>query len=189
MSAPLEARFDGYAGPPPDEPWEFHLDDHRTIYRDGLWPFAADRDIGRRRADREPRGVRVAPDCAFRSWRNFYVVVFPAGVEWVDPTRTGGRRQVLSIDGPEATAILHLWDRPQGIGGHVWDVKARLDFTAGTWQIHRGGELPGHVLDLGEEMCLKLLRFLDAERARRDTGPRPWRPIAAHERTTKETRR
>ncbi|MEO1064822.1 MAG: hypothetical protein AAFZ07_25685 [Actinomycetota bacterium] len=189
MPGPLEARFDGYAGPPPDEPWEFGLDDHRIIYRDGHWPFARREDARHRRNAREPRGVRLAPDCRFHSWRNWYVLVFPARTEWVESTRVDGRRTVRSVDGPAATAILHLWDRPQGMGGYVWNVKARLDFTAGTFQIHRGGELPGHVLDLGEDMCRKLLRFLEAERTRRDTNPRPWRPITAHERASKETAR
>ncbi len=189
MATMAEAeRADGYAQEPPAEPWEYVIDDTRTIYRRGLvaqklrrgwWPFA-DEDPEREQASRHPLGrpnvaqecgakiVRLAPDCKFWSWRNEYVLAGPD-------------REVPHL----AHASLDIWVR-RAVTVHI---QVHLDLRAGTFTVEGLPEdAPAEVIERAGVRGRKLAAFFAAECAARDSD-KP-RPVTAadleHERRAKQ---
>ncbi|QXJ25929.1 hypothetical protein AGRA3207_007498 [Actinomadura graeca] len=176
-------QFDMYAAPPPKGEWGYTLDQYGIIYRRGLiaqrlrpgwWPFAyadADHEHHARRGTVPPvpvecgaAPVRLAPDCAVRSWGNEYVTV--------TPSRTMPHH---------AAATLTLWVRPQGAGGMVTRCRVHFDLLATTHHIqHLHPALPEEVSTQAQVKAAKLTAYLAAEIKYRDDGPR--RPATADDR-------
>lgn len=154
--APLtvpEARFDGWARPLPEEPWEYEVDDHGIVYGPGWWPFY--------RTDRpgtkpKPVAIRLAPDADYRAWRNGYVIVFPKDRETV-------------------SALLHLYVEPHGMGADVFDVEAYVNVRTGDVTYRR--EPPASLRGQADALAGKVARLAQTHRRLRRTSPAP---LTAH---------
>lgn len=99
-------RFDPYAVQPPTGSWDYVVDD-KPIDR-------APPGSPRLLSDARPC-VRLGPDCAYRAWRNEYVLVH----------EEGERAPVLRIRG-----ALYLW--PRGGGADIVGFEATVHDPTGT---------------------------------------------------------
>lgn len=169
-SDPVGSEFDMYAVVPPDGEWAYALDDFGIKYRrGGGWPF--------RRGDGDggAAGVRLAPDTAYQSWRNEYVLLWPGRHGRYDREGTSGWGH----------ASLSLFVRGQGRGGVVVPVVVEIDVVSGA--VHVAGDCPGVVLGQAEVKGERLLAFLAThwERAGRARLPRL---VTAHEQWARRQR-
>ena len=169
-SDPAASVFDMYAIAPPDGEWSYTLDDFGISYRrGGGWPFR------RRDGDGSAAGVRLAPDSAFQSWRNEYVLLWP------------GRHGRYDSDGTSGWGhtSLRLYVRPQGLGGMVVPVVVELDAVSGA--VHVADDCPAVVLGQAQMKGARLLAYLveQWERAGRARLPRL---VTAHERWQRRQR-
>lgn len=115
-----DERFDMYPSKPPEGTWAYVVDDYGIVFGRGWWPFYDNRSL-------QPSAVRLAPDTAFRAWRNEYVLVYPG----IDDDRT-------------CWFQVSIYLRPQGMGAYVWDSPTiYLDIPTGTWVCH--GNIPDEV--------------------------------------------
>lgn len=144
-----DEKFDGWAIAPPEGDWEYELDDFGVTFGSGWWPFYK---------DGKPAAVRLAPDTAYQSWRNEYVLL------WSDGDAT-------------AHAGLKLWRRPQGMGGMVARARVTIDIRGKRATV--GTACPSDLLEQAEAKAERLLRFILMARGERRADRRL---ITAHER-------
>jgi hypothetical protein len=165
MTTMAEAtEFDMYATRPPDGVWNYVVDGYGVVYhrpliparlRVSVWPFS------RAGAEYKADGVRLSPDCEYRSWRNEYVLVQPD----------------QDIPHPHmATAKLSLWTGSQGRGGNVVPVTVNLNLQAGAFDIERmPDDAPPELRAQADIKGSRLISYLAAECERRNnsdsTGP------------------
>jgi hypothetical protein len=142
-----EPRFDRCALPPPDGDWAYEVDDVTISYGPGWRPF---------HKHGEPAAVRLAPNTAYRAWRNEYVPVNPVGEA-------------------AARARLSVFLTPQGVGGLVVTTRAHVDLRARTATVDPArARMPAQVK---ADRLLALVLTARAECRRHRS-----RPITAHDR-------
>ena len=198
---PEGAKFHMYPARPPEGDWAYIVDDWGIGYRrDTLWPFRSTR-TGEgseaeairsfyRRALREGQdwtlgegcgwqAVRLAPDAEYCAAGQNYVQVWPDIREaW------------------KASADLHLYVRPQGLGAVVLDCSLTIDLrdmtgTVTTWPIDGSPigpdgfseDFPEALKPQAAEKKAKILALLAEHIARRNAGKR--KIETAHERWVK----
>lgn len=165
---PPRSRFDGYAVPTPEGAWKYALDDFGIAYRRTGWPFApAEPTRGRDGNPITVRSIRLAPDTAYQSWRNEYVMLSPGRSDTFDSAGTG----------PWAHAWLKLWVRPQGMGGIV--VPTTIDINWQTETVDIDPDCPPALRDQATLKGHRILEFLaEHQRLARTRGQRT--PVTAH---------
>jgi len=155
--------FDMYGVPEPVEPWGYNLDDYGIIYGPGDWPFweitggNSVPGLPATKKKSEPRqSIRLAPDTAFQSWRQAYML---AGCE------------------KDGFSLSFGWAiRPQGLGRHVAHVNVRL---SGSCRIRNEREFKGDALKQVRARVAKFKAFLEQHREARDRGEQ--QPVTAHQ--------
>lgn len=134
-------RFDPYAVPPPRGAWEYVVDDE-PILRAGV--------LEARLLAEGHGAVRLAPDCAFRAWRNEHVLLFEDG--WP----------------PTLRLRASLWLGRRDLGADILDFEARVEDADG--ECRAVVMVPsGQLLRAGIKVD-KIMDWYRSERARRDLG-------------------
>ncbi|MEV6774424.1 hypothetical protein AB0N05_37885 [Nocardia sp. NPDC051030] len=157
---PEGSYYDPYAITTPVGEWKYVLDDFGILYGDGWWPLhRPPRTILGEKGTR-PVQVRVAPDCAYRAWRNQYVLMIPC-------------RPDMAV----VRCRVPLYVRPCISGGILFDRTVTLDLRGQRYELdHRGCPI-----ELYEQLDTKGRRLLDLvlvhRKARRSSVPAP---VTAH---------
>lgn len=186
---PAGAKFQTFTVPPAHDGWSYIVDDWGLAYdRTRFWPFREDdpakeaaaverltKQLRREGQDwvlGEGCGwapVRIAPDCHYGCGGHGNIVIV-----WPD-----------HHEARKASADLHLYVRPQGLGAVILNCTLFLDLTAmtgavTTWPIGDSPvaddgfseDFPAALKPQAAERRDKILTFLAAEMARRDNGHR-----------------
>lgn len=159
VADPPSATFDMYGNEPPPGDWSYIVDDTGTEYGPGWFPFY------RSRLGEGPQSVRLAPDTAYRAWRNEYVLLGP------------GRARSEVEERQWAWADLTLYVRRQGMGAMV--VRTIVELNIKTREIIVAPDCPDALRAQADAKAERLLALILAARADRRTRDRP---ITAHER-------
>ncbi|GAB2734482.1 hypothetical protein [Nocardioides pakistanensis] len=149
-------QFGALVSAPVTGAWAYCVDDN-VRFGKGWWPFyRADGLTGRLR----PTRVRLAPDTAYQSWHNEYVLLDP-------------------VERSRCRASLTLFVRKQGLGGFVLpDVRTDLDIRSGSFTFPR--PVPDALIAQAQEKATKILDFLRAARTERRTADQPMTAYELH---------
>ena len=135
-------RFDPYAvAPPRVAGWEYVVDDEPIRRAGALEPRLLAEGHG---------AVRLAPDCAFRAWRNEHVLVFEDG--WP----------------PTLRVRASLWLGRRDLGADILDFEARIEDADG--ECRPVLMVPARQLFWAGVKVGKVIDWYRSERARRDLG-------------------
>ncbi|WP_225731074.1 MULTISPECIES: hypothetical protein [unclassified Nocardia] len=136
--------------PTPPGEWSYILDDFGVVYGSGWWPFHAIREnLVTGVATLGPTQIRVAPDTAYYSWQNQYVLLVPD-----------------LRDSALVTCRIQLYVRPIAV---LVDRTVTLDLRAEQYQLDPRG-CPPALFDQLDTKAQRLLRFVLAHRAARCCG-------------------